>query len=92
VIGDIGPKVLGGTPANDNGFVRFDRIRIPKWQMLSKFAQVTDDGKYVRPPHAKLSYGGVSACKNFCQPTPLIISLDVVHPYIHGRKQWMGHC
>lgn len=28
--------------------------------MLSKFAQVTNEGKYVKPPHAKLSYGGVS--------------------------------
>lgn len=27
--------------------------------MLSKFAQVSDDGKYKQPPHAKLSYGGM---------------------------------
>lgn len=27
--------------------------------MLSKFAQVTKDGGYVKPPHAKLSYGGM---------------------------------
>ena len=27
--------------------------------MLSKFAQVTDDGQYKQPPHAKLSYGGM---------------------------------
>lgn len=43
----------------DNGFARFDHVRIPKENMLSKFAQVTDDGKYIQPPHAKLSYGGV---------------------------------
>jgi acyl-CoA oxidase len=53
----IGPK--GGTATVDNGFARFNRIRIPKHHMLSKFAQVTDDGKYVQPPHAKISYGGV---------------------------------
>ena len=28
--------------------------------MLSGFAQVTSEGEYVQPPHAKLSYGGVS--------------------------------
>lgn len=28
--------------------------------MLSKFAHVTKEGKYVKPPHAKMSYGGVS--------------------------------
>lgn len=65
VIGGIGPKALGGFAANDHGFARFDHVRIPKTQMLSKFAQVTDDGKYVQPPHAKLSYGGVSVRRQF---------------------------
>ncbi|KAG6872455.1 hypothetical protein C0995_009615, partial [Termitomyces sp. Mi166 len=59
ITGDIGPKVFGGFGSVDNGFARFDRVRIPKEHMLSKFAQVTDDGKYVQPPHAKLSYGGM---------------------------------
>ncbi|KAF8056038.1 peroxisomal oxidase [Lyophyllum atratum] len=59
VIGDIGPKALAGYSTTDNGFARFDHVRIPKENMLSKFAQVTDDGQYVQPPHAKLSYGGM---------------------------------
>ncbi|TBU22641.1 peroxisomal oxidase [Dichomitus squalens] len=58
-IGDIGPKAMGGYAAVDNGFARFDRVRIPKEQMLSAFAGVTDEGEYVKPPHAKLSYGGM---------------------------------
>ncbi|EJD04840.1 peroxisomal oxidase [Fomitiporia mediterranea MF3/22] len=58
-IGDIGPKAMGGLPGLDNGYARFDHVRIPRSQMLSKFAQVTKDGKYVKPPHAKLSYGGM---------------------------------
>ena len=56
-----GPKACNGQSPNDNGFARFDRVRIPKENMLSRFAQVTSEGKYVQPPHAKLSYGGVSA-------------------------------
>jgi acyl-CoA oxidase len=52
---------MGGFAGTDNGFARFNHIRIPKTQMLSKFAQVTDNGQYIKPPHAKLSYGGVSA-------------------------------
>ena len=60
-IGDIGPKAMAGYSAVDNGFARFDRVRIPREQMLSAFASVTPGGQYVRPPHAKLSYGGVSA-------------------------------
>ncbi|KAJ6529033.1 peroxisomal oxidase [Mycena vulgaris] len=59
IIGDIGPKALAGFAATDNGFARFDHVRIPKEDMLSKFAGVTDAGEYVKPPHAKLSYGGM---------------------------------
>ncbi|KAG6864903.1 hypothetical protein C0991_006473 [Blastosporella zonata] len=55
----LGPKALAGYTSTDNGFARFDRVRIPKENMLSKFAQVTDEGEYVQPPHAKLSYGGM---------------------------------
>ncbi|KII94224.1 hypothetical protein PLICRDRAFT_420565 [Plicaturopsis crispa FD-325 SS-3] len=58
-IGDIGPKALGGFAPTDNGFATFDHVRIPREHMLSKFAQVTKEGKYVKPPHAKLSYGGM---------------------------------
>ncbi|KAI0742970.1 acyl-CoA oxidase [Daedaleopsis nitida] len=58
-IGDIGPKAMAGYAAIDNGFARFDHVRIPREQMLSAFASVTPDGQYVQPPHAKLSYGGM---------------------------------
>ncbi|ESK95258.1 acyl- oxidase [Moniliophthora roreri MCA 2997] len=59
ITGDIGPKAFGGYGNVDNGFARFNHVRIPKSQMLSRFAQVTDDAKYVKPPHAKVSYGGM---------------------------------
>ncbi|KAI0354185.1 acyl-CoA oxidase [Trametes cingulata] len=58
-IGDIGPKALGGYNAVDNGYARFDHVRIPREQMLSAFASVTPEGQYVQPPHAKISYGGM---------------------------------
>jgi len=54
-----GPKFGSAFASTDNGFARFNRVRIPKENMLSGFAQVTDEGKYLQPPHAKLSYGGV---------------------------------
>jgi hypothetical protein len=56
---NAGPKAFGGGAALDNGYAKFDRVRIPKEHMLSKFAHVSDDGEYVKPPHAKMSYGGV---------------------------------
>jgi acyl-CoA oxidase len=66
VIGDIGPKSGGGFGPTDNGFAKFNRVRIPKEQMLSRFAQVTDEGEYRQPPHAKLSYGGMLYIRAKC--------------------------
>ena len=61
----LGPKAMSGYAGIDNGFARFDHVRVPRAQMLSKFAQVMKDGTYVKPPHAKLSYGGVSSLRLF---------------------------
>ncbi|OJA14153.1 hypothetical protein AZE42_09596 [Rhizopogon vesiculosus] len=59
IVGDIGPKAGGGMAAQDQGFARFDHVRIPRTNMFSKFAEVTKEGNYIQPPHAKLSYGGM---------------------------------
>ena len=37
-LGDIGPKF--GMDSNDNGFLRFDHVRIPRENMLMKYSQV----------------------------------------------------
>lgn len=58
-VGDIGPKASGGMAAQDQGFARFDHVRVPRTNMFSKFAEVTTEGSYIQPPHAKLSYGGM---------------------------------
>jgi hypothetical protein len=50
---------MGGYASTDNGFARFHHVRIPKENMLSGFAQVTDEGQYLHPPHKKIGYGGV---------------------------------
>ncbi|KAH9929407.1 acyl-CoA oxidase [Fomitopsis serialis] len=64
MIGDIGPKAMGGYGTVDNGFARFDRVRIPGENMLSEYSQVTEDGRYIRPPHAKLSYAGMMVVRS----------------------------
>ncbi|KAI6142956.1 acyl-CoA dehydrogenase/oxidase C-terminal [Pisolithus tinctorius] len=58
-IGDVGPKACGGLAAMDNGYARFHHIRIPRTNMLSKFAEVTEDGRYVQPRNPKHSFGGM---------------------------------
>lgn len=42
--GDIGPKI--GYNNMDNGFARFDNVRIPRRNMAMRFATVDEDGKY----------------------------------------------
>ena len=37
-VGDIGPKFGYGNM--DNGFLRFDNVRIPRDQLLAKFVEV----------------------------------------------------
>lgn len=51
---------MGGYNAVDNGYAQFNRVRIPREHMLSRFAQITKEGDYIKPPHVKMSYGGVS--------------------------------
>ncbi|KAF9897176.1 hypothetical protein BX616_006058, partial [Lobosporangium transversale] len=57
--GDIGPKAYGGFSKIDNGYVLFDHHPIPRENMLMRFAKVSRDGQYTRPPHSKLSYGSM---------------------------------
>jgi len=42
-VGDIGPKM--GYNLVDNGYCRFDHVRIPRDHMLSKYKVITDNGE-----------------------------------------------
>uniref|UniRef100_A0A1A8BDP1 Acyl-coenzyme A oxidase n=2 Tax=Nothobranchius kadleci TaxID=1051664 RepID=A0A1A8BDP1_NOTKA len=55
VVGDIGPKF--GFSEVDNGFLKLENVRIPRENMLMKYAKVEADGSYVKPPSSKLTYG-----------------------------------
>ena len=52
-----GPKV--GYEANDNGFLRLDRVSVPRSALFARFARVTKEGVYERVPgsHAKAAFG-----------------------------------
>lgn len=58
-VGDIGSKAFAGFGSIDNGFVRFDKVRIPRKNMLQRYSQVTKEGQFISPKHAKLSYGSM---------------------------------
>ncbi|XP_039357178.1 peroxisomal acyl-coenzyme A oxidase 1 isoform X1 [Mauremys reevesii] len=54
-VGDIGPKF--GYDEMDNGYLKMDNFRIPRENMLMKYAKVEPDGTYVKPVSDKLTYG-----------------------------------
>lgn len=54
-VGDIGPKL--GYFGMDNGFLKLDKVRIPRDQMLMRYSKVTPDGTYIKPPSDKITYG-----------------------------------
>ncbi|CAD7696654.1 unnamed protein product [Ostreobium quekettii] len=56
MLGDIGPKFA--YRGVDNGFLRFDHVRVPRDAMLMRFAKVTPGGEYVPPTadNAKSTY------------------------------------
>ncbi|KAG6557960.1 hypothetical protein Mapa_000139 [Marchantia paleacea] len=60
-VGDIGVKFgNGGYNTMDNGFLRFDHVRIPRDYMLMKLASVTREGKYVKSGQPKqIGYGAM---------------------------------
>lgn len=43
-IGNIGPKV--GYHGRDNSFGKFDHVRIPRTNLLSRFCEVDRDGTF----------------------------------------------
>ncbi|XP_076086373.1 peroxisomal acyl-coenzyme A oxidase 1-like [Mytilus galloprovincialis] len=56
-IGDIGPKL--GFDGVDNGFMKFNKYRIPRMNMLMRYAKVLENGDYIKPKNAKLTYGAM---------------------------------
>ncbi|CAK4143177.1 unnamed protein product [Aphanomyces euteiches] len=51
-LGDIGPKI--GFQSVDNGYCALDKVRIPRRNMLMRFAKVAADGTFSKPPSDKL--------------------------------------
>ncbi|XP_017768288.1 PREDICTED: probable peroxisomal acyl-coenzyme A oxidase 1 [Nicrophorus vespilloides] len=54
-IGEIGCKL--GMNATNNGFLGFEKVRIPRNHLLMKNSKVLEDGTYVKAPSSKLAYG-----------------------------------
>ncbi|GAA5989874.1 hypothetical protein JCM10908_002357 [Rhodotorula pacifica] len=92
--GEIGPKVHGAMAGVDNGFARFNHVRVPRKNMLSRFAKVEpsqDGGKYIQAPHSKLSYGGmvyIRAQMIGSLAWQLARAATIATRYLHMRRQF----
>jgi len=92
-IGDIGPKF--GVNSNDNGFVHFTGVRIPRFNLLAKFAEVTRDGSYVK----RKGSGGAGVYSSMTQVrgaiasrafSPLAAAVTIAVRYACVRRQEPG--
>ena len=94
LVGDCGPKM--GLNGIDNGFISFDKYRIPKENQLDRLSGVDENGKYFTtiPNEDKrfatllgaLSGGRVSL--SFCLSTTMINSLTLAIRYVLNRRQF----
>jgi alkylation response protein AidB-like acyl-CoA dehydrogenase len=68
--GELGPKA--GRHGVDNGWIRFDDVRVPRDNLLQRWMRVTDDGQFEPPAHAALPYLSLiperhALIRDFCQ-------------------------
>uniref|UniRef100_A0A1L8EHW8 Acyl-coenzyme A oxidase n=1 Tax=Haematobia irritans TaxID=7368 RepID=A0A1L8EHW8_HAEIR len=70
-IGEIGKKV--GMPAVNQGFLGLKNVRIPRENMLMKYAKVMPDGSFIQSPDSKLAY--MTMVYTRC----LIVNLDAIY-------------
>ncbi|PVV04861.1 hypothetical protein BB560_000625 [Smittium megazygosporum] len=56
-VGDIGPKM--GFNAVDNGFINFNKVRVPRFNLLQKFITLSKGGEVSRPKNInpRATYG-----------------------------------
>jgi hypothetical protein len=56
-LGDIGKKF--GFDATDNGYIKFNKLRVPRFNMLMRFARVSSDGTFERVASEVLMYAAM---------------------------------
>ncbi|GAA97160.1 uncharacterized protein L969DRAFT_84418 [Mixia osmundae IAM 14324] len=91
IAGEIGPKAHGGFAALDNGYARFNHVRIPRFNMLARFSQVTREGNFIKPPSDKLSFGGmvfIRAQMISAVSMSLTKATTIATRYLHVRRQF----
>ena len=89
--GDIGPKL--GFSSQDNGYLRFNQVKIPRRNMLMRFSQLDRDGHFHHPPHNKLAYSAMMFMRvGFIKGASLVLSkaVTIACRYAVQRVQFGG--
>jgi acyl-CoA oxidase len=60
-VGDIGPKY--GYNTKDNGFLMFNHYRIPRENMLMRYAKVNKGGEFQKALNEKVAYATMMAVR-----------------------------
>ena len=72
-VGDIGPKF--GYTTKDNGYLRFNNVRVPRDNMLAKYTKVNKSGEYVRTGNEKIGYATMMSIRRIViTASPLFLS------------------
>jgi acyl-CoA oxidase len=90
-LGDIGLKF--GYNETDNGYARFDHVRIPRENMLMGNAEVTKDGTYVKPRHPQSFYATMTFTRMniaYVVAFQLAQAVTIAIRYSVVREQGMG--
>jgi acyl-CoA oxidase len=48
-----------GRDGIDNGWMQFNNVEVPRTNMLMKWAKLSPEGVYTKPPKAQLAYGAL---------------------------------
>ncbi|KAF1334169.1 Acyl-coa dehydrogenase/oxidase, partial [Globisporangium splendens] len=56
-IGDCGSKM--GLHGVDNGWIQFNQVRVPRFNMLRRYAHVTREGEFVQTHKAQMAYAAL---------------------------------
>jgi acyl-CoA oxidase len=90
-IGEIGAKY--GFVAKDNGYIRFDKVRIPRENMLMRYAKVSRNGDYSRLGDVRISYATMLFTRAFLtwiSGITIAKAAAIVVKYSHFRSQFVS--
>lgn len=90
-LGDIGRKI--GYDGIDNGYVKFNKLRVPRHHMLARFAHVTPEGEFKRTGSELLMYACMLVMRGtLCMFSSLLLSISttIAIRYSCVRRQTVG--